>query len=50
MPVLVMLASFPLALVDATLALLSWLLLIPFGLWVRRRVPAGLPASWRGDE
>jgi uncharacterized membrane protein len=38
-PVLVMLASFALAVLDTTYALLSWLILIPFGTYMHRRAP-----------
>ena len=41
-PVLVMLASFPLALWNTTLALLSWLILFPLAVLTHRRVPRPL--------
>ncbi|MBP7002016.1 TMEM175 family protein [Amaricoccus sp.] len=49
MPVVVMLASLPLAFVDPTLALLSWLVTIPLGAWIHRRIPPEF-ARGGGDE
>ena len=44
-PVLVMLASFPLALYSTTWALLSWLVVFPIGAILDRRTPAALRAD-----
>jgi uncharacterized membrane protein len=46
-PVVVMLASMPLALVDTSYALLSWLVLIPLGAWMTRRNPQTAAAERR---
>lgn len=38
-PILIMLASMPLAAIDTTLALMLWLVLVPFAAWANRRGP-----------
>lgn len=42
LPVVVMLASFPLAAVDPTYALLSWFVILPLNAILQRRAPRAL--------
>lgn len=48
LPVAVIVASMPLSVFSPTLALLSWLLIIPIGNWLDRRTPAEICALFEG--